>query len=320
MSDPTARTLALLSMLQTHRHWKGSELAAHLGVSERTVRRDVERLRLLGYPVDAGPGVDGGYRLAVGAHVPPLLFDDDEAVALVVGLRTNALAAIEGIEDTSVRLMAKLDQMLPDRVRRRVDALRGSVDVLQWSSSSEMIPASTLTVLGQGCRDCEEVRFGYRRNDGEESQRLVQPLQLVAAGRRWYLVAWDVRRADWRTFRVDRIDTPKLAGARFEPRTLPAVDPATFVANGIQSVNVALEATIAAAATPAEVYAVAHWFDATTEALADGRTSVRLRAESAERLAAMIAILALSLDLTVADAPEEVRGLVADAARRLSSP
>ena len=214
--DPTARALALLSLLQTHRRWRGSELAERLGVTERTVRRDVDRLRGLGYPVDADPGIDGGYTLAVGAQVPPLLLDDDEAVALVVGIRANALASIEGIEDTSVRLMAKLDRLLPDRVRRRVEALHTNVEVLAWSPDSEWIAASTLTTLAQGCRDREEVRFDYRRGDGEESRRLVQPAQLVSAGRRWYLVAWDVRRNDWRTFRVDRIEAPSLAGVRFE--------------------------------------------------------------------------------------------------------
>ena len=143
-TDPTARTLALLSLLQSHRHWKGAELAGELGVSERTVRRDIERLRGLGYPVDAGPGIDGGYRLGAGAHLPPLLLDDDEVVALILGVRANALASIEGIDDTSVRLMAKLDQMLPDRVRRRVDALHSSIEVLSWSPSTETIAAATL--------------------------------------------------------------------------------------------------------------------------------------------------------------------------------
>src|SRR5688572_23005523 len=139
MNDPTARTLALLSLLQSHRYWKGAELAQHLEVSERTVRRDVDRLRQLGYPVDAGPGTDGGYRLAVGTHVPPLLFDDDEAMAIVIGLRSTAQATIDGIEAASVAAMTKLDMILPDRIRRRVEALRSSVDVVTWSAPTSTV-------------------------------------------------------------------------------------------------------------------------------------------------------------------------------------
>jgi predicted DNA-binding transcriptional regulator YafY len=315
--DPTARTLALLSLLQTHRHWKGSELAKHLRVSERTVRRDVDRLRGLGYPVDAGPGVDGGYRLAVGAHIPPLLLDDDEAVALIVGLRTTAVAAIEGIEDTSLRLMAKVDQMLPDRVRRRVDALHGSVDVLSWSPVVETIPPATLTMLAQGCRDREEVRFDYRRRDGEESRRLVRPLHLVSAGRRWYLVAWDVRRTDWRTFRVDRIDQPKLGGARFAPLALPAQDPASFVAEGLRSRATEFLATVVIDGSSEEIAAKMRWFDAVAEDVGLGQTRIGLRAESLDWLASMIAILALSFDVVIVEAPDGTRERLARTATRL---
>ena len=136
MSDPTARTLSLLSLLQTHRHWSGYELASRLGVSERTVRRDVDRLRDLGYPVLASPGVDGGYQLAAGAHVPPLVVDDDEAVALAVGLHTAAGSGVEGIDETTVRVMAKLEQILPEHLRRRVDALASNVEVLRWSAKT----------------------------------------------------------------------------------------------------------------------------------------------------------------------------------------
>ena len=318
MGDPTARTLALLSLLQTHRHWKGFELAQRLGVSERTVRRDVDRLRELGYPVDAGPGVDGGYRLAVGAHVPPLLLDDDEAVALVVGVRAAAVTAIEGIEATTVALMAKLDQVLPDRLRRRIDALQRSVEVLSWSPTTSTVPASALTVLSQGCRDREEVRFDYQRRDGEESRRLVQPHQLVSAGRRWYLVAWDVRRADWRTFRVDRMTDPALAGARFEPRELPTEDAATFVREGMRATTVEHRATLIVDATTSELEEIGRWFGATPPEVVDAtRSRVQLCAETCDWLAAMIAIVATSFDIEISEAPDEVRRLVARAATRL---
>lgn len=317
MSDPTTRALALLSLLQSHRHWKGSELAARLSVSERTVRRDVDRLRELGYPVDASAGAEGGYRLAVGAHIPPLLLGDDDAIALVLGLRTAAVTAIEGIEETTVQLMAKLDQILPDRLRRRVDALQSSVEVLRWSPTTQTVPAAALTVLSTGCREHEEIRFAYRRRDGEESQRLVRPHQLVSAGRRWYLVGWDVRREDWRTFRVDRMSDTRAAGVRFEPLELPAVDAATFVAEGIRTMTVEHGATVVVAATTDELEATSRWFGVVPEALGEHRTRLDLRAETIEWLASMVAILSTSFDLEVTEAPPGVLALLHTASRRL---
>ncbi|MEP4651458.1 MAG: WYL domain-containing protein, partial [Ilumatobacter sp.] len=273
MSDPTARTLSLLSLLQTHRMWRGADLAGELGVSERTVRRDVDRLRGLGYPVDAEPGVDGGYRLAVGAHLPALLVTDDEAIALTVGLRATALSAIEGIENSSVALMTKLDDILPDRLRRQIDALQRSVEVMTWSHDGAVVRSNDLTVLSQGCRDSEEVRFAYRRRDGEDSHRLVQPHQLVAAGRRWYLVAWDVRRGDWRTFRVDRMSEPALAGVRFERRPLPAADAASFVREGMRSMVAAHRAVVVVSASTAEVETLGHWISGDATPTDDGRVA-----------------------------------------------
>ena len=222
MTDPTARALRLLSLLQTYKFWSGEELAAQLEVSPRTLRRDVDRLRELGYPVDATTGANGGYRLAAGAHLPPLLLDDDEAVAIAVGLRAAAGASIEGIEETSVRALAKLEQVLPDRLRRRVNAVHTNVSSMQWGVDTATVDADALAVLALACRDNEQVRFDYRRRDGDEAQRLVEPHNLVSAGRRWYLVGWDVRREDWRTFRLDRLDAPRLGGVRFRPRELPA--------------------------------------------------------------------------------------------------
>ena len=318
MSDPTARTLALLSLLQTHRHWSGGELAERLGVSERTVRRDIDRLRELGYPVHAAPGVDGGYQLAAGAHLPPLLVDDDEAVALAVGLRAAAGAAIEGIEETTVRVMAKLEQILPDRLRRRVDALNSNVDVLRWAPRDQ-VPAASLTTLAQACRDREEVRFEYTRRDGESARRLVQPHQLVSVGQRWYLVAWDVRRGDWRTFRVDRMEEPSLAGARFEPRVLPAASAAEFVAAGLRSATQQHEAVVRVDGDPERIAAMSHWFGGQMSPIDGDATRLRLGADALEWLASMIAILATSFDLTIEEAPPEVHALLTDASRRLST-
>lgn len=319
MNDPTARTLALLSLLQTHRYWKGAELAQHLEVSERTVRRDVDRLRQLGYPVDAGPGTDGGYRLAVGTHLPPLLFDDDEAMAIVVGLRSTALASIDGIEAASVAAMSKLDMILPDRIRRRVEALRSSVDVVRWSAPTSTVSAEALTVLSQGCRDHEEVRFDYQRRDGEESRRLVQPHQLVSAGRRWYLVAWDVRRDDWRSFRVDRMGTPSLAGARFTPRPLPGDDAAAFVMDGIRTVSEEQLARVAVSGNADEVAAILSWLQADVDTRDGDRAVLTLRADRDDSLASMIAMLSTRFDLELVETSAEVRSLLTAAAGRLGA-
>lgn len=318
MSDPTARTLALLSLLQTHRHWAGRDLAERLGVSVRTIRRDVDRLRELGYPVDAAPGLDGGYQLAAGTHLPPLVVDDEEAVALSVGLRAAAGASIDGIEETTVRVMAKLEQILPDRLRRRVDALHSNVEVIRWTPRS-VVAARDLAVLAQACRDGEEVRFDYTRRDDETSNRLVQPNQLVSVGHRWYLVAWDVRRDDWRTFRVDRMTDPKLAGVRFSPRALPAESAAAFVQEGLRAATQRYEATVVVDGDADRIEAMTHWFGAQMTPLDDDRTRIRVSADTLEWLASMIAILATSFDLTIEDAPPEARELLADCGRRLTS-
>ena len=266
MTDPTARALRLLSLLQTYKFWSGEELAAQLEVSPRTLRRDVDRLRELGYPVDATPGATGGYRLAAGAHLPPLLLDDDEAVAIAVGLRAAAGASIEGIEETSVRALAKLEQVLPDRLRRRVNAVHTNVSSMQWGVDTATVDADALAVLALACRDNEQVRFDYRRRDGDEAQRLVEPHNLVSAGRRWYLVGWDVRREDWRTFRLDRLDAPRLGGVRFRPRELPAENAAAFVAASIAAMPVPFEATIVATGPVAAVRSLVRYTNAKVEA------------------------------------------------------
>ncbi|MFI6036428.1 helix-turn-helix transcriptional regulator [Streptomyces sp. NPDC051315] len=236
MLETSARLLRLLSLLQAHREWSGAELAERLGVTARTVRRDVDRLRELGYPVDASPGTGGGYRLGAGAELPPLLLDDDEAVAVAVGLRTAAGQGIEGIDEASVRALAKLEQVLPHRLRRRVGTLNAfTVPMLRGPQPSAVDPA-VLTELAHLCRDTERLRFDYRgHGDGEPTRRTVEPHRLVCTERRWYLVAWDLDRADWRTFRVDRITPKPPHGPRFTPRTPPADDLAAYVSRGVST-------------------------------------------------------------------------------------
>src|SRR3954451_16275539 len=217
MANTSARMLRLLSLLQTHRYWPGGELADRLEVSSRTLRRDVDRLRDLGYPVDATRGAAGGYQLQAGAAVPPLLLDDDEAVAIAVGLRTAAAGAVGGFEETSVRALAKVIQLLPPRLRKRIDALR-AVTPPGVFGGGPTLDAATLTTIAMACRSEERLRFDYTPRDGQAAARHVEPHRLVSLGRRWYLIAWDLDRADWRNFRVDRIAAPELSGTRFRPR------------------------------------------------------------------------------------------------------
>lgn len=225
MSDPTARALRLLSLLQTYRSWPGTELCRRLGVSARTLRRDVERLRELGYEVTARPGVDGGYRLAPGGRLPPLLLEDDEAVAVVVALR---VAAVQGLgEQTALRALVKLEQLLAPHLRRRVAALQEYA--VPAGGRGLQVDPDLVAELALACRDHERVRFDYVSALDARSARHVEPHTLVSDGPRWYLVCWDLDRADWRTFRLDRMARLLRTGARFAPRGLPSADPAELV-------------------------------------------------------------------------------------------
>ncbi|MQY08107.1 helix-turn-helix transcriptional regulator [Actinomadura macrotermitis] len=232
MLETSARLLKLLSLLQTHRDWSGAELSERLGVTTRTVRRDVDRLRELGYHVHATAGAPG-YRLGAGADLPPLLLDDDEAVAVAVGLRTAAGGSVAGIEETSVRALAKLERVLPARLRHRVHALRSMT--VPMMGAAEPVAPEALTAIAAACRGHEGLRFDYRSRDGEESSRSAEPHRLVHSGRRWYLVGWDVDRRDWRTYRVDRMRLRTPNGPRFVPRDPPDEDLAAYTSRAISS-------------------------------------------------------------------------------------
>ena len=302
--DPTGRALQLLSLLQTHRVWRGAELAERLDVTERTVRRDVDRLRDLGYPVDSTSGTEGGYRLATGAHLPPLLLDDDDAIAVAVGLRYAAEAAIGGMEETSLRALTKIEQLMPDRLRRRVTALHSNTTSVRWATDEAVIDPEALVVLAAACRDGEEVRFQYRRRDGEDARRLVEPHQLVTARRRWYLVAWDLRRHDWRTFRLDRLRDAQLAGVRFTPREIPGGDAASFVAEALKSVPRQHRAKLAVDITIEEIGDVLQWVDHTATAKSTESCVVEIRGDDLEWLAMTVAHIALSASVEVVEPPE----------------
>ncbi|GHI07023.1 helix-turn-helix transcriptional regulator [Streptomyces cellostaticus] len=273
-TDTPARLLQLLSLLQTPREWPGGELADRLGVSRRTVRRDIDRLRELGYPVQASKGSDGGYRLVAGKAMPPLVLDDEEAVAIAVGLRAGAGHAVEGVDEASVRALAKLEQVLPARLRHRVSTLQAATTPLTSGDGASIAP-ETLTVMASTVAGQERLRFAYRDREGGESRRLTEPYRLVSTGRRWYLVAYDLGREDWRTFRVDRVREPFATGVRFAPRELPAGSAAEYLRRSIRRRQETYEFEVWFAG-PVEVVAsrVPEWIG-TPEAEADGGCVLR---------------------------------------------
>lgn len=238
----TSRVLALLNLLQTHRHWSGPELAERLDVTDRTLRRDIERLRELGYRVESVPGSGGGYRLEAGAALPPLLLTDDEAVTMAIGLRVAATQGLTDGEQTTLTALAKLEQVLPSALRQRVNALAGHVQPMQPQQSA--VSPEILGQLALACRDQERIRFRYVAADGAETDRVVEPHFLVSGKRYWFLVCWDLQRDDWRTFRVDRLSRFFGTRLRFEPRELPAEDAAAFVTMALGSMHVAVSSTI----------------------------------------------------------------------------
>ncbi|MEV0331590.1 YafY family protein [Nocardia sp. NPDC050717] len=250
MLETSARLLRLLSLLQTPREWTGAELARRLEVDARTVRRDIEKLRTLGYPVDATPGV-AGYRLGAGAKLPPLLLDDDEAVAVAIGLRTAAGGSVAGIEDSSLRALTKLEQVLPSRLRHRVSLLHAAT--VSVPSAAGPVDPEVLTAVAAAIRDSHRIRFDYRTHSGTTSSRTVEPHRLVHTGRHWYLVAWDVDRGDWRTYRADRLAPRTPTGPRFTPRADPE-DLAGYVTRGVSTSPYRHQATIVLSA-PAAVAA-----------------------------------------------------------------
>ncbi|MFK0243886.1 helix-turn-helix transcriptional regulator [Amycolatopsis azurea] len=222
----TERVLTLLGLLQQRAVWTGPELGARLGVTPRTIRRDVERLRALGYPVQASNGVGGGYQLGPGHDMPPLLLDDEEAIATAVSLLAGAANG-----EAALRALTKLDRVLPTRLRHEVRALSGSV--VAFDGSRAPIDPDVLMTLARACRDEVEASFGYPSSSGAVASRRVEPYRLVASGPRWYLLAFDLDRDDWRTFRVDKMTEVSARSWRFRPR--PAPDAAAYVQENVAS-------------------------------------------------------------------------------------
>jgi predicted DNA-binding transcriptional regulator YafY len=230
VTDPSRRTLELLSLLQDGRAWQAAELTARLGTSPRTLRRDIDRLRDLGYPVISERGPDGGYRLVAGRAMPPLLLTDDEAVAAVVGLRFAALARVDGGTGAADGALRKLRQVLPPRLRSRIEAVSASTEAV--SRTTTMLDLRTVQVLGSAAHTRRHVRFRYTDRDGHRTERRVEPYRLILLGRLWYLLGWDREREDWRTFRVDRVEEADVPGTTFTPREPPADGTASFALSG----------------------------------------------------------------------------------------
>lgn len=309
------RLLSLLSLLQAPREWPGGELARRLGVSLRTVRRDVERLRALGYPVEATMGAAGGYRLGAGAAMPPLLLEDEEAVAIAVGLRGATGGSVAGIEESALRALAKLEQVLPDRLRRRVAALHTETVVLDRPSAGPVVDPEVLTVLAAACRDHERVRFAYRDREERLSRRLVEPHTLVAASRRWYLLAFDLEREDWRTFRVDRLAEVHLTGVRVAPRALPeGEDAAGRVRRSLAAERPAGRAVLLVHAPAAEVADRLRVSPGELEPVDEDTCLLRTAADALEWTALRVAYLGVDFEVRE---PPELAALLRETGMRL---
>ena len=311
MAETSARLLSLLSLLQSPREWPGPELARRLDVTTRTVRNDVERLRRLGYPVQATRGAVGGYRLSAGAAMPPLLLEDDEAVAVAVSLGTAAGGAIEGLEETALRALTKLQQVLPPRLGRRVDALQSHTVRVSGQRRGPQVDGALLASIAAAARDREIMRFRYSDHSGSGTERQAEPYRLVNWGRRWYLVAYDLERADWRTFRVDRVAEPRALGDRFTLRRLPADDIAAYVAAKTRQVQMKVRGRVIVHAPADEVATRMGSWSGSVEPLGPDRCLLQLGGRSVEDIAFWLGVL--DADFEILDSPE-----LAAAARRIA--
>jgi predicted DNA-binding transcriptional regulator YafY len=310
--ETSARLLRLLSLLQSRRDWTGAELAGRLGVGLRTVRRDIGRLRDLGYPVEATPGAAGGYQLGAGGALPPLLLDDEEAVAVAISLHAATTSSVTGLEESSLRALTKLQQTLPSRLRHRITAFHATTIPLTGPGPDRADP-ELLTEIAAACRDQRRLRLRYPGRDGVTT-RQVEPHRLVHTPRRWYLLAWDLDRDDWRTFRVDRIRGPVgPAGARFTPRRLPADDVAAYVSQSISSSPYRYQARILMHAPAAAVARRTSPAAGRLEAVDQHTCVLHTGSDSLDELALHVAVK--GFDFQVLDPPELLPVLRALAAR-----
>lgn len=313
MASTSERMLRLLSLLQTHRYWPGPELATRLDVSERTLRRDVERLRDLGYDVDAARGVAGGYQLRAGKAVPPLLLDNDEALAIAIGLQAAAVQTLDGDGDAALRALTKVVSVLPASLRAKMDAFQQSATVTSRRPGPNLDTA-TLTTLSQACRDRMPARFGYTAADDTRTDRFVEPHALVALDTRWYLVAFDRDRDDWRTFRLDRIEGVETSTLTFRPREVPGGDALEYVRGNTRGQRTEFDLDVTFH-VPGEQVAgfVGHW-----GRLTPTDEGCRWRATGYDEAWITALLVASDVPLTV-HAPESVRARLARAGDRFAT-
>jgi len=316
MLPATARVLRLLALLQIQREWPGTELADRLEITGRTVRRDVERLRQIGYVIDASSGPGGGYRIGAGTTTPPLLLDDDESVAVAMALGTAASSGAEN-DEVALRVLAKLDQLLPRRLRRRLSALPAVTVTL--ADPRTAVSLRVLSTMASACRDRVEVRFRYQDGQGTATLRRAEPMRLVHTGYRWYLAAWDLGRDDWRTFRIDRIDraSPVTVGDGFVPRE-PPEDFATFVARSIRTQPSRYRGRFLIPGTPAEIRAhVPEWLGL-VEPYNDTHALLTIGGDSYDAVVGQLVLT--GLEFTLLDPPEMAAAIGAVAARLTCPP
>jgi len=295
MAATTSRTLELLSLLQSHRHWSARELVDRLGVSDRTLRRDVERLRELGYGIESLRGSAGGYRLEAGTGLPPLLLTDDEGVAIALGLRSQATAGLRGAEHTTLSALAKIEQVLPPALRRRIEALQSHTAAGPGTGArnragrpSPEVDTDLLGLLALACRDSERLRFRYTDASGTASGRSVEPYRLVPVARRWYLLAWDRDRDDWRTFRLDRISDVFPTRVRFDPRALSEDDARERVERAVRYRRRVITARVVVDLPRDELVEHLGWYGREVEAVDATRCAWPLEADSVEVLASAL--------------------------------
>jgi predicted DNA-binding transcriptional regulator YafY len=310
MGDTTERVLRLLALLQQRPVWTGPELADRLGVTTRSVRRDVERLRALGYPVNATQGVGGGYQLGAGMALPPLLLDDEEAIATAVSLRLAAGGTVAGASEAAVRTLAKLDQVLPARLRAEVRAVHDAITTLEGGRVE--VDADALLALARSARDRLRVELTYTAAGGQPAVRRVEPYQLVATGRRWYLLAFDLDRDDWRTLRLDRMADVRATTFRFPAREAP--DAAAYVQRSVTVSPYRHEARVLVHAPAAAVRERIPPTVGTVEPLDDGTCRVVAGGNSLEALAWHFGSLGHAF---IVEAPEELREATAAFGARL---
>ncbi|RXZ49179.1 YafY family transcriptional regulator [Agromyces fucosus] len=324
MAATTSRTLELLSLLQSHRHWSARELVDRLGVSDRTLRRDVDRLRELGYGIESARGSTGGYRLEAGTGLPPLLLSDDEGVAIAVGLRSQATAGLRGAEHTTLSALAKIEQVLPPALRRRIEALQshaatgaGGPGSARSGRPTPEVDAELLGLLALGCRDSERLRFTYTDAAGEASARVVEPYRLVPVARRWYLLAWDRQREDWRTFRLDRMSDVFPTRVRFEPRPMSDDDARARVEAAVRWRDRSVKARVVAELPQAELVEHLGWYGRDVVAIDGGHCAWPLEADSVENLSMALMWMPRGVRYRV-EGPAEVLDFLAMQAERFA--